>query len=109
MLKDFFLSMKEDPKRRKKWIYGIIAILVLYFVLFSDSGVITRFSLESEKTELKEKISKAKKETDSLKHRIDELKTNELEIERVAREKYGMKKKGETIYIIEDDSENKQE
>jgi cell division protein DivIC len=65
--------------------------------------------LESEKTELKEKISKAKKETDSLKHRIDELKTNELEIERVAREKYGMKKKGETIYIIEDDSENKQE
>lgn len=108
MLKDFFLSMKEDPKRRKKWIYGLIAILVLYFVMFSDSGVITRFSLESEKAELKEKISRAKKETDSMKHRIEELKTNDLEIERVAREKYGMKKKGETIYIIEEDNNNKQ-
>jgi len=105
MIKEFFLSIKEDQKRRKRWIFGVIAILVLYFVLFSDSGIITRFSLESEKAELKEKITKAKMKSDSLKQSIEELKTSDLEIERVAREKYGMKKKGETIYIIE---ENKQ-
>jgi cell division protein FtsB len=109
MLKEFFLSFKEDPKKRRRWIWVAVSILVLYFVLFSNSGLVKRFSLESEKAELQEKILKAKMQNDSLKHRIELLKSDELEIERVAREKYGMKKKGETIYLIEEDIDNKKE
>jgi len=87
MFKKIFLSLKEDTKKRRRWIWGTISILILYFILFSNSGLITRFSLESEKAELKEKILNVKKQNESLKHRIDLLKSNDLEIERVAREK----------------------
>ncbi len=107
MIKDLFLSVKESPIRRRRLIYALIGILVLSFVLFSDSGLINRFSLESEKSELKLKIIHAKSRKDSLKNRIDVLNSDDKEIEKVAREKYGMKKKGETIYLIEENSDNK--
>ena len=65
--------------------------------------MINRLSLESEKEELRKKIINEKIVSDSLINRIDKLKTESHTIEKEAREKYGMKKKGETIYIIEED------
>lgn len=109
MLKNFFLSIRENSKRRRRLLFAVIGILVLSFILFSDTGVINRFTLEQEKKELKHKIEEAEKETDSLKKRMKMLQSEDDEIERVAREKYGMKKKGEEIYLIERDTENKSE
>lgn len=109
MLKNFFLSIRENPKRRRRLLFAVIGILILSFVLFSDTGVINRFALEQEKKDLKHKIKESRKETDSLNKRMKMLQNDDEEIERVAREKYGMKKKGEEIFLIERDTENKSE
>lgn len=105
MLKEFILSIRENPKKGRKIIYIILGFLFVAFILFSDTGIFKRFSLESQKAELIEKIDNAKNESDSLRKRVKMLKNDNEEIERVAREKYGMKKKGETIYLIENNSE----
>lgn len=106
MFKDYFLSLKVNPKRRRTLIYSVIGVLILTFVLFSNFGLINRLSLESEKEELKKKIINEKIASDSLYNRINKLETDSQTIEKEAREKYGMKKKGETIYIIKDKTKN---
>jgi cell division protein FtsB len=78
----------------------LIILIVALFILFSNYGVYKRIKLEIQKKELYSKISNDKKIQDSLKQQIELLKNDKLEIERVAREKYGMVKPGEKVYFI---------
>lgn len=75
--------------------------LFMTFVLFSRYGLINRLELESAKNELKDKIAAEIQRGDSLKAVIHGLKYDTTEIERIAREKYGMVKEGEKVYYIE--------
>jgi len=60
--------------------------------------------LEREKKELENLIIFEQKKSDSLEKKIKEIQTSNEEIERIAREKYGMTKEGEKIYKIYTDS-----
>jgi len=84
--------------------YQIIILLFCIFVavviIFSDYGFIKRMSLEMKSTELQKEIISQKQITDSMQIAIDKLKNDTLEIERIAREKYGMSKKNEDVYYI---------
>jgi len=53
-----------------------------------------------DRSTLKENITGEKLINDSLKKRIEFLKTDSLEIERIAREYYGMTKPQEKLYIF---------
>ncbi len=74
--------------------------MLLLFV-FSDSGIYKRFQLELEKRTINEKIENEMKRKDSLNTRIKKLLYDTTEIERIAREKYGMTKPNEEVIIIE--------
>jgi cell division protein FtsB len=50
--------------------------------------------------ELQKEIVSQKKTTDSMQITIDKLENDMLEIEKIAREKYGMSKKNEEVYYI---------
>lgn len=78
---------------------GLVLVLTI-IILFSEYGIIKRISLESDKDELYDKIAYEKQAADSLKNEIKLLKYDSTEIERIAREKYGLMKKGEKIYYI---------
>ena len=93
---------------KKLWLLPAFVVFLLLNFVFSSHGIINRIKLELEQDELLDKISIEKHNTDSLKQRILTLTYDSLEIERLAREYYGMLKQGEKLYIYKQ-TEKKEE
>ncbi len=80
---------------------ALIALPLGGYVLFSSRGIVSRIELEWEKHKLLSNIETMKMQQDSLKAVIKRLETDTLLIEKLARERYGMTKPGEHVFIIE--------
>ncbi len=81
----------------------LVAALVLGSViagiaLFGNRGFVQRIRLEQQKSELEQKIREAEAEQKRLQRESLSLDTSSRAIEKVAREKYGMKRPGESVY-----------
>lgn len=96
------LNVKDFPRRRYMFIGVFIFTLILVIVLFSDYGVVNRIKLNGEINSLNNDIRIEQNKTDSLKMEIKLLEKDNLTIEKVARQKYGMIKKNEEVIIIPD-------
>jgi cell division protein FtsB len=90
-------------KKTKYLIFFILFLIGLAYLFFNDSGVIKYLRLKNQVKDLNEQISNVNKDNKSIQAEIDSLqKKNPAKIEKVAREKYGMIRKGEkTIKVIE--------
>ena len=88
-------------KTKRRGIAVIFSICVLTFLAFNTKGIVTRIRLESQRKEMAEKVRLAEEETKRLQAYIQALEGDKKTIEKVAREKYGMAKPGETIYKVE--------
>lgn len=94
-------DMNEAQKRRLM-IVAIIGIPIASYALFSSRGLFSRVSLEWERRSLAGRIAAAHAEQDSLRNQIVRLEQDTLLIEKIAREKYGMIKPGEKIFIVDE-------
>lgn len=94
---------KKLMTRRRLIVAGILTALVAGFVLFSDYGLFTRLSLQSDVSQLIVLRESLIMKSDSLRNMIRRLETDTTLIERIARERYGYVRKGETVYIIEEE------
>jgi len=94
------LNIVKNPKRRII-IIGVSIIMIFFaLVIFSGYGLLNRFTLEYKRITLNREISEKIKLSDSLKNEIELLKSDPATIERIAREKYGMKRKNEEVYYL---------
>jgi len=75
----------------------IVGILV-GAITFNDKGVLERYHLKKQRDELKALIAQARKDSLALQKQSADLDTSKFAIEKVAREKYGMVREGETVY-----------
>jgi len=104
---------RKTPARRHVpgWLKGIlkskrlnitllILIPTLSFMTFSNKGILQRVRLESEKRAMQEKILQAQREQNQLLQQSKALDNDPKTIEKVAREKYGMIRDGETVYKV---------
>lgn len=92
---------KRSMKRRRLIIGGALSATLLGFVLFTNHGVVKRIELEMRQKTIEREIDRQRIVTDSLLRHIRILETDTLEIERLARQNYGMIKPGEVVYFIE--------
>lgn len=96
----------QIPKifRNKKTAVAAAAVLVLTFAFFFfyKFGILQYYKLFSQKKELVGKIAEVEGKNQLLRAEIDSLKTRDSKIEKVAREKYHMVRKGEKVYRIEE-------
>ncbi|MGH2574373.1 MAG: FtsB family cell division protein [Ignavibacteria bacterium] len=90
--------------RRRFLLYLTVLLVILAYAVFGKKGILQRVELEIENRELQRKLKEEQEKTLILQKEIEELKTSEKKIEKVAREKYGMTKEGEEIYKIQVDS-----
>lgn len=90
--------------RRRLFLFLIVLLLILAYAVFGKKGLLQRVDLELENRELQKKLKEEQEKTLILQKEIDDLKTSDKKIEKVAREKYGMTKEGEEIYKILIDS-----
>lgn len=73
---------------------------VVWFGFFDTYSVWTRLKLEREKNNLLHKTEQLVKDTEILRQRIEALQNDPALLERIAREEYGMRRPGETVYRI---------
>jgi len=90
--------------RRKFFVYLLILAAILSYAVFGKKGILQRVELEMENRQLKEKLKTEQDKSLMLQKEIEELRTSDKKIEKVAREKYNMVKDGEEIYKVVTDS-----
>jgi len=93
-------NLKNDivSTPRKYFLFVFVSFLLLY-ALFGNYGVLQRLRLEFHHHKLINELAAEKQRTQQLKSEITHARELE-EVERIAREKYNLTKKGETVYII---------
>ncbi len=95
--------LRNAAKNKKRTTILILAFMLATYLLFDNKGVIARVRLESQKRDLEQKIVQAETETKSLQAQIKALEGDKKTIEKIAREKYGMARNGETVYRVKKD------
>lgn len=90
------------PARFKGWIIVWSAAIVLFLLsaIFGERGLVHLVRLESEQRELEGTAFTLQQRNDQLRRRIDRLQSDDRYIERLARERLGLVKKGEVIYRV---------
>jgi cell division protein FtsB len=98
----FFARVKKGATRKKGKLRAILFLMALlllgYLYMAGDYGFVRIFSLWKEKRDLQMEIKKIETKTIDLKVEKQKLTSDHDYIERIARERYGMVKKGEKIY-----------
>ncbi len=94
---------RKALKDKKRTLILIASVVLVIYLTFDNKGVIARISLESQKKELEQKILRAEAETKALHAQIKALQGDRKTIEKIAREKYGMARDGETVYRVKKD------
>lgn len=92
-------------KKNKLLRYLFLAVVLagLGFLVFNDSGFIRYLNLKGEVDKLNKDVISKELENKDREAEIDSLeKKNPAKIEKVAREKYGMMKKGEKVIKVEE-------
>jgi cell division protein FtsB len=89
--------------RRRKVTLALLATLpVLAIFTFGNRGLLTRFRLEMQRDRLHEQLYSERASGDSLRLEIARHRDDSATIERIARERFGMVRPGETIYRVDE-------
>jgi cell division protein FtsB len=94
-MREFLRWIRREPRRAAIVAAGIIAG---FYVLLNNKGVITRLQLEAERREIAERVQAAEQETKELQAQLKALEGDKKTIEKIARERHGMAREGETVY-----------
>ena len=92
-----------DKHTRRQVLFIVALLIFISLVLFSDYGLLNTVKLQNRRADINNSHQEEMSLTDSLKRHIKQLKYDTLFIERVAREKYGLVKPGEKIFVIEEE------
>lgn len=88
--------------RRHKCLITLVLFTVILGFL-DENSIMRRLTYASEESRLRNEIEKYRKEYEENTERLKELAVDSGAIERIAREKYLMKKPNEDIYVFEED------
>ena len=102
-LTEILNSLKRKKRIRHILILLALAILIVFFAT-GQRGTIQMISFVKQKHDLEEEIKILEAEKKQLEIEKDKIKNDPEYIEKIAREKYKMKKKDEKVYqIVEDE------
>lgn len=79
-------------------ILGAIVLLIIFFL--GDHGIYQLYRLQKEKAEIQKLIVELREEKQHMEEEKTRLETDFEYIERLARERYRMAKKGERVYKV---------
>lgn len=102
----FRIIEKIPPAFRNKYILTIL-IFVIWLILFDSNNLITRYKELKELHKLKKDREYYSKRIEEDRKKLHELKTDDDNLEKFAREQYRMKKPDEDLYIIMTPSEDR--
>ncbi|MGB2868489.1 MAG: septum formation initiator family protein [Bacteroidota bacterium] len=95
--------LRRALKNKKRTLLILLGCILILYVFFDNKGILARIRLESQRTELIEKVKSAEEETKKLQAQAKALESDKKTLEKTAREKYGMVRQGETVYRVKKD------
>ena len=85
----------------KSFLLAILAAFIFVWFMFMDVySVKTRWDLHQQKNQLISKTEELSERSNSLQVQLESLENDPMLLEKIAREEYGMRKPGETVYKI---------
>lgn len=94
-------SNSNSFDNRLGWTVGAIVVGIVTWVLFFDShSLLKRYYWQQELESLTQENKRLRTDIERLQTKLDKPLPDSV-VERIAREEYGMKQPGETIYQIE--------
>lgn len=78
----------------------VLGFFIIWFTFLDTYSLYARYQLNQEKKFLIEETKRLQAEAELLNEKIQTLEENPDLIEKIAREEYGMRKPGETVYRI---------
>ena len=94
--------------RRPKWIprwlsipFVVSAAFILTLLFFGDNNYVKIYRYKQQINQLKTEIKANEDSAAIYDAKIQELHTNRAKLERISREKYGMKRESEDVYITD--------
>ena len=98
---DKLASLWAFAGKHKYWITLAVAVLIIGFL--DQNSLVRRYGYMREESRLRDEIEKYRQEFEESTERLNELMVDSGAIERIARERYFMKKPNEDIYVFEGD------
>lgn len=78
----------------------LTAFVIIWFTFIDTYSLKTRWDLYSQKNELQNRTAELDARSAELEKKIQNLKNDPALLEKIAREEYGMRKPGETVYKV---------
>ncbi len=104
-ISSILLKRKKTVKRS---VTAAIILFIIYIFGFGNYGIYQYYTLRKVESQLKTELSQLEAEAEELKKNIELLLDRDPDyIQRIAREKYGLVKPGEKIYIITPSSQSR--
>ena len=95
-----FRYADKIPQFLRNKYFLTITIFIVWITLLDTNNLIDRYRQISELRKLRQEREYYQKKIDEEKSKLNELKTDNDNLEKFAREQYKMKKKDEDLYII---------
>lgn len=97
------MSLSRKARRELFWILVFIGCLPLtYILVLGDGGLVQLREYRSQLTQLQLENAQLRKEHHSFLQKIEKLKTDPYQIERIAREQYNYARPGDIIVNLQD-------
>ncbi|MBR3625547.1 MAG: septum formation initiator family protein [Bacteroidaceae bacterium] len=100
---DNFSSIRNFIGRYKYIITLVVFGVIIVFL--DENSILRRMEVANEARNTRNEIEKYRQDFEESTQRLNELDADSNSIERIAREKYLMKKPNEDIYVFEEDLE----
>ena len=84
----------------KHVLWLVVFALIVYYFFFSNSGFLTLIRLKKVENNLHEQIRVLQMQQTELQTNVDKLNNDPDYVEKIARERFQLAKKGETIYLM---------
>jgi len=98
--KRIYKNSSNVQRKVIRWLLLLIASVLLIIFIFGDHGIYQLYRLRAERSVNQVLITELRKERGKLEEEKFRLKTDMEYIERIARERYRMVKKGEKVFKV---------
>jgi cell division protein FtsB len=90
------------PRKHKGTLVTCVVVLILFVIaaVYGDHGLIHLLRMHSEQSELEHTAFDLQQQNERLRERIRRLQSDDHYIERLARERLGLVRKGEIMYRL---------
>ena len=94
-------------RRTCGWLLGLGVLAMILFSVVSDNGLGEYLRLRSQRDGLKRDLDQLATETAQLEDRIEALRAEPLALEKLARERYNMRREAEQVILLVPGHEHK--